>query len=135
MSQGDQSVTIDFTSAQLNDVLQSLTAIDLGGGRISGAGYNSTTPLDQQLKTLPLELSDDPSDVDFYNSIRGARVSVTGPGVAITGRILSIDLRPKSPKARPTSRRQSQPPFPHRRLGRRRHPHLRARRHRHRQAP
>ena len=50
---GDQSVTIDFTSAQLNDVLQSLTAIDLQGGRISGAGYNSTTPLEQQLKTLP----------------------------------------------------------------------------------
>ena len=49
---GDQAVTIDFTSAQLNDVLQSLTAIDLNGGRISGAGYNSTTPLEQQLKTL-----------------------------------------------------------------------------------
>src|SRR5262249_49732122 len=46
---GDAAVTIDFTSGQLNDVLQSLTAIDLNGGRISGAGYNSTTPLDQQL--------------------------------------------------------------------------------------
>ncbi len=90
---GDQSVTIDFTSAQLNDVLQSLTAIDLNGGRISGAGYNSTTPLDQQLKTLPLALNGDPSDVDFYNAIRGARVSVTGAGAAITGRLLSIDLR------------------------------------------
>ncbi len=90
---GDQSVTIDFTSAQLNDVLQSLTALDLSGGRISGAGYNSTTPLDQQLKTLPLALSTDPSDVDFYNSIRGARVEVTGPGLSITGRLLAIDLR------------------------------------------
>ena len=56
---GDQSVTIDFTSAQLNDVLQSLTAIDLNGGRISGAGYNSTTPLEQQLKSLPLALGED----------------------------------------------------------------------------
>ncbi|MBB5057132.1 hypothetical protein HDF16_001817 [Granulicella aggregans] len=90
---GDQSVTIDFTSPQLNDVLQSLTAIDLNGGRISGAGYNSTTPLDQQLKTLPLALNGDPSDVDFYNAIRGARVSVTGVGAGITGRLLSIDLR------------------------------------------
>jgi hypothetical protein len=90
---GDQAVTIDFTSAQLNDVLQSLTAIDLNGGRISGADYNSTTPLEQQLKTLPLALTDDPSDVDFYNAIRGARVQVAGPGVAITGRLLSIDLR------------------------------------------
>jgi hypothetical protein len=90
---GDQSVTIDFTSAQLNDVLQSLTAIDLNGGRISGAGYNSTTPLDQQLKTLPLALTSDPTDVDFYNAIRGARVQVTTPGASITGRLLSIDLR------------------------------------------
>ncbi len=90
---GDQAVTIDFTSAQLNDVLQSLTAIDLQGGRIAGAGYNSTTPLDQQLKALPLALSDVPSDVDFYNAIRGARVQVTGPGVSMSGRLLSIDLR------------------------------------------
>ena len=96
---GDQAVTIDFTSAQLNDVLQSLTAIDLNGGRITGAGYNSTTPLEQQLKTLPLGLSDDPSDVDFYNAIRGARVSVSGPGAAITGRLLSIDLRPDVKKS------------------------------------
>ena len=95
---GDQSVTIDFTSAQLNDVLQSLTAIDLNGGRISGAGYNSTTPLEQQLKTLPLALSDDPSDIDFYNAIRGARVQVTAPGISITGRLLSLDLRPALPK-------------------------------------
>jgi hypothetical protein len=90
---GDQSVIIDFTSTQLNDVLQSLTAIDLNGGRISGAGYNSTTPLEQQLKTLPLALNSDPTDVDFYNAIRGARVSVAGEGEAITGRLLSIDLR------------------------------------------
>ncbi len=95
----DQAVTIDFTSAQLNDVLQSLTAIDLNGGRISGAGYNSTTPLEQQLKTLPLGLSDDPSDIDFYNAIRGARVAVSGAGVSITGRLLSIDLRPEVKKS------------------------------------
>ncbi len=90
---GDQSVSIDFTSAQLNDVLQSLTAIDLNGGRISGAGYNSTTPLDQQLKALPLGLSENASDLDFYNAIRGARVQVAAPGVSISGRLLSIDLR------------------------------------------
>jgi len=89
---GDQAVTIDFTTAQLNDVLQSLTAVDLGGGRISGAGYNSTTPLDQQLKALPLALDEDPTAVDFYNAIRGARVSVTGSGAPITGRLLNIEV-------------------------------------------
>jgi hypothetical protein len=102
---GDQSVTIDFTSAQLNDVLQSLTALDLNGGRISGAGYNSTTPLEQQLKTLPLALDADPSDVDFYDAIRGARVQVAGVGPTITGRLLSIDLRPAKDKAATDDRR------------------------------
>ena len=90
---GNASVTLSFTSAQLNDVLQSLTAIDLNGGRISGAGYNSTTPLDEQLKTLPLALNADPTDVDFYNAIRGARVQLTAPGASFTGRLLSIDTR------------------------------------------
>src|ERR1039458_5456900 len=98
---GDQSVTIDFTTAQLNDVLQSLTAIDLNGGRIAGAGYNSTTPLEQQLKALPLGLTDDPSDVDFYEAIRGARVEVSAPGVSIAGRLLSIDLRELDPNPEP----------------------------------
>jgi hypothetical protein len=90
---GNGAVAIDFTSAQLNDVLQSLTAIDLNGGRIAGAGYNSTTPLDQQLRTLPFTLADDASASDFYTAIRGARVSVTGPGGSISGRLLSIEQR------------------------------------------
>ena len=38
---GSQDVHIDFTSAQLNDVLKSLTVLDLDGGRISGVDYNS----------------------------------------------------------------------------------------------
>ena len=89
---GNQSITIDFTSAQLNDVLQSLTAIDLNGGRISGAGYNSTTPLEQQLKALPLALSEDPTSSDLYNAIRGARVEVRSGGASITGRLLNIEI-------------------------------------------
>ncbi len=90
---GDDHVTIDFTTAQLNDVLQTLTAVDLGGGRIAGAGYNSTTPVEQQLRSLPLALGADPSAADFYTAIRGARVEVTGTGASITGRILNVELR------------------------------------------
>jgi hypothetical protein len=90
---GDAAVTIDLTSGQLNDVLQSLTAIDLNGGLISGAGYNSTTPLDQQLKTLPLSLDDNPTASDFYSAIRGARVEVRSGTRSITGRLLSVEAR------------------------------------------
>jgi hypothetical protein len=90
---GDAAVTINFTSGQLNDVLQSLTAIDLNGGRISGAGYNSTTPLDQQLKNLPVALGADATALEFYSAIRGARVEVHSGSVAITGRLLSVESR------------------------------------------
>lgn len=90
---GDEAVTIDLTSAQLNDVLQSLTAIDLNGGRITGASYNSTTPLDQQLRALPLSLGEEPTQQDLYHSLRGARVEVTGTDGAFTGRILSLESR------------------------------------------
>lgn len=34
---GDAAVSLHLTSAQLNDVLQSLTAVDLGGGHVTGA--------------------------------------------------------------------------------------------------
>ena len=88
---GSQPITIDFTSAQLNDVLQSLTAIDLNGGRISGAAYNSTTPLAQQLQALPLALTEDPTSTDLYDAIKGARVEVHSAGAAITGRLLNIE--------------------------------------------
>jgi hypothetical protein len=90
---GDEAVMIDLTSAQLNDVLQSLTAIDLNGGRITGASYNSTTPLDQQLRALPLSLGEEPTQQDLYNSLRGARVEVTGAGGGFSGRILSLESR------------------------------------------
>ncbi|GAC1471730.1 MAG: hypothetical protein PVSMB1_19390 [Gemmatimonadaceae bacterium] len=41
---GTQDLSIDFTTAQLNDVLKSLTAVDLGEGRVSSVRYNSIRP-------------------------------------------------------------------------------------------
>jgi hypothetical protein len=91
---GNQAVTIDFTSSQLDDALQSLTALDLGGGRITGVGYNSTTPLEQQLKNIPLGLGEKPSTTQLYAAIEGARVEVSGAGEnALSGRIVHYEIR------------------------------------------
>ena len=91
---GNQRVAIDFTSSQLNDVLQSLTVLDEGGGRIAGVNYNSTTPLAEQLKSLSLGMSDEPTSTELFQALRGQRVEVTGgPGGAITGRLMSIESR------------------------------------------
>ena len=91
---GNQRVAIDFTSSQLNDVLQSLTVLDDNGGRIGGVNYNSTTPLAEQLKSLSLAMSDDPTSTELFQALRGQRVEVTGaPGGSITGRLMSIESR------------------------------------------
>ena len=91
---GNQRVAIDFTSPQLNDVLQSLTVLDEGGGRIAGVNYNSTTPLAEQLKTLSLGMNEDPTSTELFGALRGQRVEVTGaPGGPISGRLMSIETR------------------------------------------
>jgi hypothetical protein len=91
---GNQAVTIDFTSSQLDDALQSLTALDLNGGRISTVDWNSTTPLNQQLKNIPLGLGDKPSTKDLYAALEGAQVEVSGAGeAAVSGRIVHYEIR------------------------------------------
>lgn len=91
---GNQRVSIDFTSPQLNDVLQSLTVLDEGGGRIAGVNYNSTTPLAEQLKTLSLGMGDNPNSIELFQALRGQRVEVAGvSGGPIAGRLMSIETR------------------------------------------
>src|SRR5260370_27172702 len=58
---GSQDVHVDFTIAQLNDVLKSLTVLDLSGGKISGVDYNSEAPLARRLATLRLTLGENPT--------------------------------------------------------------------------
>src|SRR3989454_9328551 len=70
---GTQDLSIDFTSSQLNDVLKSLTAVDLGDGRISSVRYNSIAPLDERLKSLRLPFGEQVTRAGFLQAMRGAR--------------------------------------------------------------
>src|SRR6202007_2341367 len=67
---GAQDVHIDFTSAQLNDVLKSLTVLDLSGGRITGVDYNSEAPLARRLSPLRLVLGERPTAAEFLGALR-----------------------------------------------------------------
>ena len=94
---GSQDVHIDFTSAQLNDVLKSLTVLDLSGGRITGVDYNSEAPLAHRLATLRLALGEKPTQSEFLGALRGARVEVrSGTAAPITGKLLSVERKTRS---------------------------------------
>src|SRR5579872_3451727 len=90
---GSQDVNVDFTTAQLNDVLKSLTVLDLGKGRITGVSYNSTAPLEHRLGSLRLPLGENPTTAQFLDALRGARVEVRSGSASASGRLLSIEER------------------------------------------
>src|SRR5258706_251080 len=94
---GSQEVHVDFTSAQLNDVLKSLTLLDLSGGRITGVDYNSEAPLARRLATLRLSLGERPTTAEFLGALRGARLEVRGgSGPLLTGKLLSVERKTRT---------------------------------------
>jgi len=90
---GTQTVTVDFNSNQLNDVLKTLTTIDLGNGQISGVSYNSEASLSQRLTDLRLPLGDRPTLAQLLDALRGARLEVRAGARTVTGRLLGVEKR------------------------------------------
>jgi hypothetical protein len=93
---GSQDLTIDFTTAQLNDVLKSLTVVDLGEGRISGVRYNSIAPLEERLKALRLPFGESVTQADFLAALRGARVEAHSGAATATGRLLNVETEQRT---------------------------------------
>ena len=108
---GSQDVNVDFTTAQLNDVLKSLTVLDLGKGRITGVSYNSTAPIGRQLGLLRLPVGENPTTAQFLTALRGARVEIHNGSVTASGRLLSIEERdlPKTDSSKADSEEQQVP--------------------------
>ncbi len=88
---GNQTVTIDFTSGQLDDVLKSLTTLDLDGGRVLGVSYNSEAALDRRLGALRLPVGQETTRAAFLTALRGARLEVRTAATRFTGRLLSVE--------------------------------------------
>ena len=93
---GNQELNIDFTTGQLNDVLKSLTVVDLGEGRISGIRYNSIAPLDERLKSLRLPFGEQVTQADFLMALRGARVEVRSGSATASGKLLSVETEQRT---------------------------------------
>lgn len=88
---GQQDVTIEFTSGQLDDVLKSLTALDLDGGRVASVSYNSDAGITRRLSGLRLPLGPSATRSELLTALRGARVSIRGAAAPLTGRLLSVE--------------------------------------------
>jgi hypothetical protein len=93
---GSADVTIQFTSAQLDDVLKSLTVLDLGDGRITGVSYNSEAPRSRQFGALRLALGENATLRQFLDALRGTRVELRGGATVLTGRLLGVERKTRA---------------------------------------
>ncbi len=88
------AVAIELPSSQLDDVLKSLTVIDLGeGGQVAGVSYTTLAPLERRLDEIALDLTSAEGLAHFLNQIKGARVEVQTGGGVVSGKVMGAEVK------------------------------------------
>ncbi|MEN6546299.1 MAG: DUF4139 domain-containing protein, partial [Armatimonadia bacterium] len=75
--EGNTTVEMTFRTAQINDILKSLVLQDFGGGKIAPVTYAPQDPLARTLGSFALDISDNPSLMQLWERLKGAKVRVT----------------------------------------------------------
>jgi hypothetical protein len=90
---GDATVSLPFSTAEVDDALKSLVVWDLtSGGGSPSVSYPSLEALDEALRGLRIDLTGSPKVADLLARLRGAELAVEAPD-KVVGRIVSIEPR------------------------------------------
>jgi len=93
--EGSDTLHLDFKARDMNDVLKSMTVLDLSGGSVSAVSYDSTKPLEQLLQEATLRIPDDGGITALLAQVKGARVSVrVGKEQHVEGVIVGLERLP-----------------------------------------
>ena len=92
---GSETLHFDFKARDMNDVLKSMTVLDLSGGSVSAVSYDSTKPLEQLLQEATIRIPDSGSLTALLGQVKGARVSVrVGKESQVEGVIVGLESLP-----------------------------------------
>ena len=89
--EGDSAVSLHFKTSEMNDVLKSLTTLDLDGGLIASVSYESTKPLEKQLEDIAIRLTDKNALTGLLAQIKGARVAVESGARKVEGTVIGTE--------------------------------------------
>ena len=89
--EGDSAVSLHFKTSEMNDVLKSLTTLDLDGGLIASVSYESTKPLEKQLEDIAIRLTDKNALTGLLAQIKGARVAVEAGARKVEGTVIGTE--------------------------------------------
>ncbi|MFZ4616637.1 MAG: hypothetical protein ACOYM2_10650 [Rectinemataceae bacterium] len=90
---GDASVSLPFSTAEVDDALKSLVLRDPQAGGPAGSpslSYPSLESVDEALRGLRIDLSGNPGVAEILARQRGAEIEVQVPE-SVTGRIVSVE--------------------------------------------
>jgi hypothetical protein len=88
---GNASIDLYFRASEMNDVLKSLTVLDLKGGLITSISYESTLPIDEQLKDIAIRLPEHNALTGLLSQVQGARVAVEIGQQTVKGMVTGIE--------------------------------------------
>lgn len=89
--EGAQTLSLNFQQEEMDDVLRTLSAVDLDGGEIQSITYPARRSLADQLKQLPLRLNPEQPWQDLLQSLQGQLISVEATGFTGTGTMIGLD--------------------------------------------
>ncbi|MSR54436.1 MAG: hypothetical protein EXS09_14285 [Gemmataceae bacterium] len=107
--EGDARVDLQFSAADINDLIKSLIVQDAKGKSVP-LRYDSQEPIEKTLKSFAIDLSSNPSYGQILNQMRGQKVEVTlntsnpalnGLPATLSGMIVGMETahRPHHPTA------------------------------------
>ena len=83
-------ITLDFKTDQMQDLLTSLYAIDMGG-KITSIGYDSKDPIDKQLENILIRVPEGSALTQFVSQLKGVKVEIKVGTETARGSILGIE--------------------------------------------
>ncbi len=86
-----QAIDLFFKAREMNDVLKSLTILDLGGGIVSSVSYDSTTPTEKLLEDVTIRIPDENSMKSLLSQIKGANIQITVGNDTLHGAVVGLD--------------------------------------------
>ncbi len=90
---GNAVVPLTFRTAQINDLLKSLTLIDTHG-QVQPVVYGARDPISRTLQSFAIDVTAPHSRAELLNQLRGSSVSVTLASKAVeTGQIVSVESK------------------------------------------
>jgi hypothetical protein len=94
--EGDAVVELHFRADEMNDVLKSLTTIDLDGGVVTSLGYEAQRSVDEQLRDVAVGLP--PVDVltGLLGELKGAELEVLAGARAVRGALVGVERLPRA---------------------------------------